>query len=409
MNTAVTSHHNVFNLKILLVLSLGHLVTDIYQGSLPAILPFLKENLSLSYAMTGAIMMAANLTSSVIQPLFGYLSDRKGKVFLLPLGCLLAGVGLSLLSLPSNYASVIVLVVISGLGVASFHPEGYKTAHFFTGDRMATGMSVFSVGGNLGFALGPIISIYIVTHLGFSFLPLMMVFSVIFISLLFFAWKSLTSVQPVSATRTDIADDVRKGAYVSLALIIGTVVMRSWTQFGLMTYIPFYVINYLNGDPIHAGQLVSVFLLGGVAGTIAGSPLADRWGYKRYLILSMTLTSVLFPVIFVATGAMLSIALFIIGVVLISTFTVTIVMAQQLLPQNLGIASGLMVGFAIGTGGLGVTILGIIADYSGLPAALEAIWALPVAGVILSLLIKYPLPATKRVLRDEPGTPRSTT
>jgi MFS transporter, FSR family, fosmidomycin resistance protein len=409
MNNAVTSHQKVFNLKILLVLSLGHLVTDIYQGSLPAILPFLKENLSLSYAMTGAIMMAANLTSSVIQPLFGYLSDRKGKVFLLPLGCLLAGIGLSLLSLPSNYASVLVLVVISGLGVASFHPEGYKTAHFFTGDRMATGMSVFSVGGNLGFALGPIISIYIITHLGFNFLPLMMVFSVIFISLLLFAWKSLTSAQPVSATRTDIAEDVRKGAYVSLALIIGTVVMRSWTQFGLMTYIPFYVINYLKGDPIYAGQLVSVFLLGGVAGTIAGSPLADRWGYKRYLILSMTLTSVLFPIIFVATGAMLSVALFIIGVVLISTFTVTIVMAQQLLPQNLGIASGLMVGFAIGTGGLGVTILGIIADHFGLPAALEAIWALPVAGVILSLLIKYPLPATQRVLLDEAATPRSTT
>src|SRR3989304_6356423 len=94
------SVHRVFNLKILLILSVGHMITDIYQGALPAILPFLKEKLALTYTMTGAIMLAANLTSSVIQPLFGYLSDRKEKSFLLPVGCLFAGLGFSFLSVP---------------------------------------------------------------------------------------------------------------------------------------------------------------------------------------------------------------------------------------------------------------------------------------------------------------------
>jgi FSR family fosmidomycin resistance protein-like MFS transporter len=377
-----------FNLKVLLLLSLGHLVTDIYQGALPAILPILKAKLSLSYTLAGVILMAANVTSSVIQPLFGYLSDKKEKGFLLPLGCLFAGIGVALLSVPDNYLSVLLLVVISGLGVASFHPEGYKTAHFFTGDKMATGMSVFSVGGNLGFALGPIISISIITYLGFNFLPLMVTFALIFVSLVLYSWSSLAQQKPTSLTKAEGPESVPRSTYISLFLVIGAVIMRSWTQMGLMTYIPFYY--NLKGEPLYAGKLVSVLLLGGVVGTILGSMVADRIGHKRYLIFSMFLASLIFPLVFVAKGVLLFVVLGVFGAVLISTFTVTIVMAQQLLPHNLGIASGLMVGFAIGTGGLGVTILGVIADHFGPEIALQSIIVLPVAGLLLSLPIKYP-------------------
>jgi len=393
-------HENKFNLKILLILSVGHLVTDIYQGALPALLPFLKEKLLLSYAMTGAIMMAANLTSSVVQPLFGYWSDRKGRVFLLPLGCLTAGIGLSLLGIPDKYAVVLLLVIISGLGVAAFHPEGYKTANFFTGDKMATGMSVFSVGGNLGFALGPIISLSIVTWLNFDYLPVMVIFSLVFVSILSYEWGSISSATQVSVEKAKSTEEVRKGVYFSLFLIIATVIMRSWTQIGLMTYIPFYYIDILKGEPLYAGKLVSIFLLGGVAGTIGGSVIADRIGHKPYLIASMLWSSVLFPLIFMTQGVMLFVALGVLGIVLISSFTVTIVMAQQLLPRNLGIASGLMVGFAIGTGGIGVTILGIIADHYGVPLALKSIWLLPVAGFLLSLPIRYPV--RRRSHRETP-------
>ena len=114
---------NRFNLKVLLLLSSGHLVTDIYQGALPVILPFLKAKLMLSYTATGAILLVGTLTSSIIQPLFGYISDRKEKPLLLPLGCLCAALGFSMLALPSNFALVLPLVVLSGLGIASYHPE----------------------------------------------------------------------------------------------------------------------------------------------------------------------------------------------------------------------------------------------------------------------------------------------
>ncbi len=379
-----------FNLKVLLLLSLGHLITDIYQGALPAILPFLKAKLGLTYTTAGIILVASNLTSSVIQPLFGFLSDKKEKALFLPLGCLCAGIGFSLLSMPSHYVGILILVLVSGLGIASYHPEGYKTAYYFTGDRMVTGMSIFSVGGNLGVALGPIISLYIITHLGFSFLPLMLVFSILFTALVLYSWKALTipKIGPVENKKDHSA--TAKGAYVSLFMITATVITRSWTQIGIVTYIPFYYIDYLKENPLYAGKLISVFLLGGVLGTLAGSPLADRWGHKLYLTLSLLLTSLILPLILVVKGGMLFLVLGLAGMILISSFTVTIVMAQQLLPQNLGIASGLMVGFAIGTGGIGVTILGVVADHFGVPFALRTIMVLPIAGLILSMALRYP-------------------
>jgi len=383
-----------FNLKVLLILSLGHLVVDIYQGALPATLPFLKERLSLSYTMTGFILMVANFTSSVLQPLFGFYSDKKEKAILLPIGLLCAGLGFSLLSLPTNYAIVLMLVTISGLGVASYHPEGYKTAHFFTGEKSVTGMSIFSVGGNFGFALGPIISIYIIQYLGFSSLPIIILPSLIFTAIIIYQ-KNIIAIPEIEHTeRRAVMDKTRTpiGAYISLALIISIVVMRSWTQMGLLTYIPFYYINYLKGDPLFAGKLVFVYLLCGAAGTLLGSPFADRWGHKLFLRLSMFLATLTLPLIFVpfiAKSYLLFFVLGLQGIFLISTFSVTIVMAQKLLPHRVGIASGLMVGFAIGTGGLGVTLLGLVADTFGVPVALESIIILPFIGFVLSLIVKY--------------------
>jgi FSR family fosmidomycin resistance protein-like MFS transporter len=389
-----------FNLKILMVLSLGHLVTDIYQSALPAILPFLKENLSLSYTMAGVILMAANFTSSLIQPLFGFLSDRQEKALLLPIGCLCAGVGFSLLSLPSSYVFILMFVIISGFGIASYHPEGYKTAHFFTGEKRVTGMALFSVGGNMGFALGPIISIYIIKYMGFSSLPVIIVPSLVFVAIIIFYWRdiSIAEFKGDRIAEKGVAQERQKGAYISLSILIAIVIMRSWTQMGLMTYIPFYYINHLKGDPLYAGKLVFVFLLGGALGTLGGAPLADRWGHKRYLTISMLFSTLLLPLTFIIDGYMLFVVLGLLGMTLISTFTVTVVMAQQLLPRNLGVASGLMVGFAIGAGGVCVTLLGVIADYFGVPAALESIMIIPLAGFILSVVLRYPEDSKKRTV-----------
>jgi len=381
-----------FNLKVLLLLSLGHLITDIYQSALPTILPFLKEKLDLTYTMTGVILMAASFTSSLIQPLFGFLTDKQEKPLLLPLGCLCAGIGFSFITLAPNYMLVLVLVVISGLGIAAYHPEGYKTAHFFTGERRVTGMAVFAVGGSGGFALGPIVTVYTIQYLGLSSLPLMAVPAFLFAVLLFSnrGKIALPAKGPEQSRKASPAEAPQR-AYWGLIIIIAIVMVRSWIQFGLMSYIPFYYINYLKGDPLYASKLVFVFLLGAAIGTLAGAPLADRWGHKRYLSWSMLLSAVLLPfTLLAAKGAILFVALGLVGMITISTFSLTVVMAQRLLPSNLGVAAGLMVGFAIGAGGICVTFLGVLADNFGVPFALKSIAILPLLGFILCLILKYP-------------------
>jgi FSR family fosmidomycin resistance protein-like MFS transporter len=381
-----------FNLKILILLSLAHMITDIYQGALPAILPFIKERLSLSYAMTGMILLTSNFTSSLIQPLFGFISDKGKLTWLLPVGCLAAGLGLSFLSMPSSYWAILALVVLSGFGIASYHPEGYKTASFFTGEKRVTGMSVFSVGGNLGFALGPILAVYLINKWGMERLPFLVMIAFVFVALLMFYWKEISAPVPILRRAETHSDrHYPKGTYLSLFLVIAVVMMRASIQLGLMSYIPFYYINYLKGDPLYAGKLIFVFLLGGAIGTLGGAPLADRWGHKRYLVLSMLASSLIFPLIYVVEGSRLFLALGVLGMILVSTFSVTIVMAQHLLPRHLGIASGLMVGFAIGTGGLFVTLLGVIADHFGVPVALQSIMILPVIGLFFSAVLKYPV------------------
>ena len=382
---------STFDLRILLVLSFGHLATDMYQSALPAILPLLKAKLLLSYTMAGILLLASNITSSVIQPVFGYLSDQKEKAFLLPAGCPCVGLALSLLSIPSHYEIVFLLVILSGLGIASYHPEGFKTERSFTGEKMATGMSVFTVGGNLGLALGPLAATFITAYFGFDYLPLMLVFSLAFLALLASSWRLLAPVRPRSVARGGSHASPPKAAYVSVGLTAAAVIMRSWTVAGLMAYIPFYYTDFEKGDPLYAGTLVSVFLLGGAIGTLIGAPLADRWGHNRYLILSLALTSLLLPLIFVMHGLMLFVTLGAVGMALISSFTVTMIMGQELLPNNLGIASGLMAGFAIGTGGIGVTLLGIVADRFGVPAALQSVVLLPVIGLLISCFIRYPV------------------
>jgi len=367
------------------------MVVDTYQGALPAILPFLKENLGLSYTVTGAILIVSNLASSIVQPLFGFLSDKKEKAFLLPLGCLLAGVGFALVPMTQSYLSILFLVGVSGLGVASYHPEGFKTARFFTGEKMASGMSIFSVGGNAGMALGPILALSLAHYCGFASLPWMVLPALVFTMVIIALRKTIAVPKGASPVKSQAASQLPHGAYRALCLLICVIVMRTWTHIGLVTYIPFYYINFLKGDPVLAGRIVSLFLLGGAVGTLLGSPLADRWGHLCWLRISMIGCALLFPLIFIVEGFMLRVAATGIGMLLISSFSVTVIMGQNLLPGHLGVASGLMVGFAIGAGGIGVTLLGVVADAYSVPFALKSIGILPLVGFLFSLMLRYPV------------------
>lgn len=381
-----------FNLKVLLLLSCGHMVVDTYQGALPAVLPFLKDNLNLSYTLAGVILIVANITSSIIQPLFGMLSDKKEKAFLLPLGALLAGAGFCLLPFTSNYWVVLLLVAVSGLGVASYHPEGFKTARHFTGEKMVTGMSVFSVGGNTGMALGPILALSIIQYLGFSSLSWMIVPSLLFVAAIILLHRTVSIPKATAGKQPEEASPGSvRSARRAFAVILAVIVMRTWTHIGLVTYIPFYYINYLKGDPVFAGKLVSLLLIGGAFGTLAGAPLADRWGHRFWLRISMLGCALLFPFILWTDGIALFFVITLFGTILISTFSVTVVMGQNLFPHKLGMTSGLTVGFAIGAGGIGVTLLGVLADNFGVPFAMKCIGILPVIGFLLTLALKYPI------------------
>jgi FSR family fosmidomycin resistance protein-like MFS transporter len=375
------------NIKILILLSLGHLVTDITQGALPALLPFLKEALGLSYTAAGLVLLVSNLTSSIIQPLFGLISDRRPKPVLIPLGILMAAVGLSLSGLSPNYLTLLGLVVLCGLGVAAFHPEGFKTAHFFIGGKKATGMSLFAVGGNLGFALGPFTLTWLVTIFSLKGTLAYLIPGLLMVATVVYFLSTFRYTDPVRAKETAPRRGADSSHYGALTILILVVTMRSWIQMGLVSFIPFYFINYLKGDPLLAGKMVTTFLVSGTVGTLLGAPLADRWGHKRFLNFTWMIMIPLMILFLQVQGWGTFVVLACSGIVLISSFSVTVVMAQDLLPGRLGLASGLMVGFAIGTGGLGVTLLGIVADTWGVPAALSAMVFMPPLGLLLSLFL----------------------
>ncbi len=384
------------NKRVLAILSAGHFVVDLNQGALPALLPFFKETLHLSYTMAGTIMLFANLTSSIIQPAFGHLSDRRSLEWFLPLSPLIACLGISLTGIIPNYFLLIICVIISGIGIACFHPEGFKTAYFFTGEKKATGMSLFAVGGNLGIAIGPIWGLLLITSFNMKgtlgmILPGVLVFVFLFLNMsMVRTSEGHEHKRPEGGIKRPLTK-IQKKSFL-LLICVGTI--RALTQIGMATYIPFYYINYLKGNPLYAGKLVSTFLISGAFGTLIGAPLADRWGHKKYLLFSLISSFPFFIIFYHSKGLMTFLFLAILGMVLISSFPLTTLMAQNLLPQHLGLASGMMIGFTISAGGVGVTLLGVIADTWGVPMALKIIFILPLIAFFIALFIKYPLQKT---------------
>jgi FSR family fosmidomycin resistance protein-like MFS transporter len=381
------------NKKALAILSAAHLVTDINQGALPALLPFFKDALNLSYTTSGVILLAANLTSSIIQPAFGHLSDRRPFGWFLPLAPFIACLGLALTGLVSNYTLLLACVIVTGFGVASFHPEGFKTAYFFTGDKKATGMSFFAVGGNFGIAIGPILALTLVTSYGPKGTLSLILPGILMAVILFFYMSTLNA--PVRAAHREAKKEAKtplsRNQLTSFSLLVTIATIRAWISAGLVAYIPFYYINYLKGNPLYAGKLVTTFLMAGVLGALLGAPLADRWGHKTFLLITLIVSFPLLLLFYYSSGLLAFLFLGIAGMVLISSFALTTVMGQALLPQHLGMASGMMVGFTISAGGVGVTLLGVIADTWGVPMAIKAVFVLPMIAAGLTLLVKYPL------------------
>lgn len=380
----------------LMLLCLGHMVTDLNTSALPALLPFLKDTLGLSYAMAGTIILFSNLTSSVIQPAFGYLTDRKSLRWFLPMGCFCAALGIALLGWAKSYGEILLLVILSGVGVAIYHPEGWRLANFYAGEKKATGMSIFGVGGNLGFAFGPLLAVYLVKSWGlpgsFYFIIPGVSMALVFIFSKIWQVRNLPAASSSSRPKTQPGGFSLKSVIYPLALLLGMVIFRSWTHIGLMTFIPFYYINYMKGDPLQAGNLLFGFLAAGTLGTLVGGPLADRYGHKRIILLSLGLTSPLLILFLLNSGLWAFVFFILAGFIMIFSFSVSMVMGQYFLPKHLGTVSGLIVGLAIGTGGIGATILGLFADWWGVPLTLWLIAFIPWGAFFFAALIPYPRP-----------------
>ena len=370
--------------RAIAALSAGHFATDFANGALPALLPFLVDKFDLTYTLAAAVMLASTVSSSVIQPLFGLWSDRRGAMWLLPAGVAIAGMGIALTAVSPAYWVVLLFVVVSGLGVAGFHPEGSKFAAYASGNRRASGMSVFSIGGNIGYGLGPTVATPLVLAFGLAGGILLALPGLAIAALLVALAPFLQTFVPgrgVSHAASEEHD--RPGA---LALLLGVVACRSVAWFGLVTFVPLWEIS-LGHSKAYGNHLLSLMLLAGAVGTIVAGPIADRLGPRPVLAVSMAATAPLMIVFVVAGGVAGAVALALVGVCVTGTFGVTMVMSQEYLPRHIGMASGLSIGLSIGLGGIAAVVLGAVADSIDLETALYAAAAAPAVGALLAALL----------------------
>ncbi len=367
----------------MLALSGGHLATDFAGGALPALLPFLRDKFSLSYTLAAALVLGSTFASSIIQPLFGLWSDRRGAMWLLPAGAALAGVGIALAADAPSYSLVFGLVVVSGVGVAAFHPEGSKFAAYVSGQKRASGMSYFNIGGNMGYALGPLVATALVLWLGLKGGLLLVIPGLAAAVVLLVQQSYLRGFIPERVAGSHAEGVDRPWA---MANLLGVVAFRTTAWFGLLVFVPLWEVS-LGHSKAAGGRLLALMLLSGGIGTLVLGPLADRYGRRLVLRCSIVVMPPLILVFVAVGGVPGAVALALVGACTVGTFGVTIVLAQEYLPRQIGLASGLSVGFAIGLGGIAAVALGVIADSFGLQTALYVCALAPVPGIFLALLL----------------------
>jgi MFS transporter, FSR family, fosmidomycin resistance protein len=376
-------------------LSCGHAAADLCQGAVPALIPFFVIQRDWSYAAAGLLVLAMTVGSSVIQPLFGAVADRLEIRWLMPGGVLLAGVGIALAGVVSSYALTVLVVAISGLGVAAFHPEGARYANHASGARRGAGMSFFSVGGNVGFALGPIFVTPLVLVFGLSgTLALVVLPAIVSVAL----FRSLPRMHAMARTAVDRAAqsaDAPEDDWNAFTRLGGVISLRSGVYFGLQSFVPLWFVHQLSSTEAAGNTALTAMLVAGAVGTLVGGRLVDRIGRRAVLVGSLAVQLPLLLAFVVSGSVLAGVLLAGIGFVTIMSFSVTVVMGQEYLPRRLGLASGVTLGAAIGVGGVAATLLGVLADAAGLSAVMWTIALLPIPSLLLALTL--PLTPQERV------------
>ncbi len=379
-------------------LSGGHLAVDFASGSVPALIPFLSDKFHLGYALSAMLLLAATVSSSLVQPLFGLWSDRRGALWLIPGGVLLAAIGVGGAAVSPSYPIVLLLVLAGGLGSAAFHPEGAKFAGYASGERRASGMSYFNIGGNTGYALGAFVTGQLVVWLGLrGCVAAMLPVALIGLGL---GWLMpfLGRLRPsgAAAARGPAGeDDVR-----AMTLLAGVIALRSIPWFTLLAFVPLWLVS-LGHSKADGNRLLFLMLLAGAVGTLVLGSVADRFGLRRTLVVTQAAVTPLVLVFIYVGGVLGAACLMLTGVCVVGTFGVTMVLSQLYLPRHIGVASGLSVGLSMGIGGIAAVVLGAVADAVDLRVALTASALAPLLGVGLSL--RLPKPAARRPRLAEPA------
>ena len=376
------------NRSTLFAIVLGHLTVDMQTGSLAVLLPVLLKVFSLDYTGAAAIMSFNNIVIAVAQPLFGILGDRKQMRWLVYAGCLLTGVGMVAVMFLPSYWLIVAAVVLSGLGSAMFHPEALSVVRAISGQKAATASSFFFFGGNLGFAAGPLLVAWLMHGWGTHAAIWMMVPTVVALGFLV-ANAGVIRKPAVARSAVHVQHGIqRRHQNLGLILLLLTLItVQTIVLSGLKTFIPLYYEEFgqLSADWI--ALMLTVISLTGAVGTLFGGIAAERIGRKMVIILaSLFVLGTLFAV-FRTDGWLQLLMLALTGFFLSMPWPLSVVMVQEAMPNNVGLASGLTLGLAYGASGLGIAALGRVGDLFGLQTTMNIVMWLPIAALAISFLV----------------------
>ncbi|WP_245717352.1 MFS transporter [Nocardia jejuensis] len=367
--------------------AIAHAVDDFYQGLVPASIPFFVLERDYSYVAASGLALAATLGSALPQPILGVVADRWRLPWLAPAGVAVAGIGAGASGLAPSYPLVWILLLLSGLGVAAFHPAAGRDARRAAG-ASAGAMSWFAAGGSVGFFLAPALATPALDAFGVGATALFLPPAVL---MGFVLWRHQQRTSRHHATASTAAGPDR---WLPFAILTLVEVIRSTVFIGVNTFIVLYWINHLGASRTLGGAALTAFLVGGVAGTLSGGRLADRIGLVRTIQIGGLAVVPALIAVRVTPDPVWALALAALaGFTANIPFAVLVKLGQDYLPSRPGTAAGVTLGLAVSAGGLFAPILGAIADAHGPQAALTTLCVLPVAAVALAVFLPEPASA----------------
>jgi FSR family fosmidomycin resistance protein-like MFS transporter len=293
---------------------------------------------------------------------------------------------LSLTGLVQSYGLLVILAALAGLGTAAFHPQASTMVNVLSGDRKAVLLSAFVAFGNMGFALSPLLLVPLFQAYGLH-ATIVTVVPGIFVAILLFFYAPRNNVLSGVTPALSVVLNSLKAAARELVAIVSVIAIRSLAYTGMLTILPLYFKSQ-NLSNIAASHLVTIMLSAGAVGGILGGFISDLYGRKRLIVGSLVLATPLFIAFLYTQGILSTIFLALAGAALLSSFSVTVVAAQEAIPDNKALAAGLTMGFAGGIGGLAVILIGRIGDIWGLTSAISVIFLLPIFAGLAALFMK---------------------